>query len=1314
MKKFFAVVLALCMVLGMTPAAFAAERYTDVSETDWYYDEIDYVTEQGLMDGVTDTAFDPGTAATRADVMVALYRMEGSPEPTCPNPFPDVAEGDGDTDEAIVWASCVGLVTGYPDGTAQPDGQITRQELATLLYRYYQYKGYDLSASVELPFDDADEVGDWALTAMKWAVAEGIFSGVGNNLVDPQGTAERSHVAALLYKALARKHTVTFDANWSRGEDTAVSVADGEKVTKPANPTRSGYSFGGWYTKSTGGTRFSFSTPITEDITLYARWYAIHYCSYGDWTSNDDGTHTRSCSCGSTETADCTFEYVNNNDGTHTEVCSDCNYVKVTEAHTYDENNKCVCGDEITVENGVTDPVAVIGTTGYATLDEALTAAVADDIVILMKDIEATAQISVEKAITINGNGKTIKANNADWPNGGDVKMLMSINGTSDVTVANLTLDSNGQAFGLQAFESTNVILEGVTTQNSKGAGLTVNDSTVTATDLTAAGNTWGSVNVDKGTPKFTLNSGTLSDALQIWSELKDASVVTADGYYTVDGGTFYIWTNDATELVAKIGGVYYQTLEAALATATDSDPVEIEILETGSTPLTTNFEIPGGRNITLRGATNDPAKVVLQGQIATTTSTAGTLTIKDVTILVNDQIVDQTSISQTGSSAIALWGNQTVSCENVVFDMSLSDSSAITGWWDTGVGTTIIVKDCTFNCNGQRPIRTCGNLTVENCTFNDPYRYAVQLTAKASTATELENAIVTFKNNTINNGASGKAFVYGIQLEGADYGCHDLIINGSGNTINAGEWDTSNESTMYYCECGKVDHATITWNTEAPAAHEDTAFIPVAKIDGVEYASLQDALTAVEDGETITLLNDTAVESATTAPYGNKYALKMDGGILDGKDYELTMECYGDDYGIMTSGGTVKNLTIEEGCRAIMIMSPTEDIILDKVHIGGDGVLYPINTGEAGAEGVDLIVSNSTLKGWTSFAGIESASFTSCTFGQGTYYNDIRGRVLRPYVNTTITNCSFIEHMNLDLSKLGEGQKVTIDNCTVNGQPVTAAVFTVVTDDEQYDTELFTVDLPSWATSLADCVIIDGKIPVAEGFVQDPESGEYEITSAAGLFNFAKQVNENNNSFSGKTVKLMANIDLENADWEPIGQTGATTFAGNFDGQNYTISNLKIDSSDQTGAHYSSALFGWIEIHGSEYTMIENINVVGANVAGHHNCGVIVGYATGSVEIKNCSVSNAAISCTNANDDANGDKAGVIAGNVTAEPETKVTDCSASESTVTAYRDAGQVVGAALTANVTGCTATNVTVSGTADSQNSNITNDVIGRVLG
>lgn len=245
---------------------------------------------------------------------------------------------------------------------------------------------------------------------------------------------------------------------------------------------------------------------------------------------------------------------------------------------------------------------------------------------------------------------------------------------------------------------------------------------------------------------------------------------------------------------------------------------------------------------------------------------------------------------------------------------------------------------------------------------------------------------------------------------------------------------------------------------------------IPVVVSDAAELNAV------IAAGGSAVLSEDVKMEAATTAPYGNKYGVALNGGVLDGNGNELEIECYGDDYGIMTTGGTVKNLTIKEGCRAVMIMNATEDIILDNVNIGGDGVLYAINTGETGpngSAGIDLIVTNSTIKGWTSYGdAIESASFTNVSFGQGTYYNNIYGRVLKPYVNTTLTDCSFIEHMNLDLSALKEGHKVTIENCTVNGQAVTADVFKIPSTDGEYDTELFTVDLPSWANSISDCII--------------------------------------------------------------------------------------------------------------------------------------------------------------------------------------------------------------------------------------------------
>ena len=221
-----------------------------------------------------------------------------------------------------------------------------------------------------------------------------------------------------------------------------------------------------------------------------------------------------------------------------------------------------------------------------------------------------------------------------------------------------------------------------------------------------------------------------------------------------------------------------------------------------------------------------------------------------------------------------------------------------------------------------------------------------------------------------------------------------------------------------------------------------------------------------------------------------------------------------------------------------------------------------------------------------------------------------------------------------------------------------------------------------------------------------------YTIYSAAGLYWLANEVNVNKNAFNGKTVKLAKNIDLQNATWAPIGQTGVATFNGVFDGQNYTISNLNVDSSAQTGKHYSSGLFGWVESHTAGHGHIKNVKIAGATIVGHHNCGALVGYITQETAlVENCHVTGATISCTYANGDADGDKAGALIGNATVA--TPVKDCTAANSTVSAGRDAGQLIGAGREANVTGCSATNVTVTANGTGSGVNINNAVIGRKL-
>ena len=171
--------------------------FEDVSPEQWFYDEVKYVYDNGLMTGTSDDTFDPNLETTRAMVVTILYRQEGEPAAGVPD-FSDVSTGRWYT-AAISWAADVGVVEGYPDGSFKPEKPISREEVATIMYRYSNYKENDVSAKGDLNvFPDAHNVV-WSKPFMEWAVGEGIINGTGGYL-KPQDPALRSHVAAILMR----------------------------------------------------------------------------------------------------------------------------------------------------------------------------------------------------------------------------------------------------------------------------------------------------------------------------------------------------------------------------------------------------------------------------------------------------------------------------------------------------------------------------------------------------------------------------------------------------------------------------------------------------------------------------------------------------------------------------------------------------------------------------------------------------------------------------------------------------------------------------------------------------------------------------------------------------------------------------------------------------------------------------------------------------------------------------------------------------------------------------------------------------------
>ena len=169
--------------------------FTDVSGG-WYHDAVQYVYENGLMQGVGGGLFGPALTTDRAMIATILWRMEGEPVVDYAMDYADVAGGVWYT-EAIRWAASQGIVTGYGDSRFGPADAVTREQLAVILYRYAGAPAADASALDS--FSDRGQVSSWAGDAMAWAVSAGIIQGNGAGL-NPGGTATRAEVAAILMR----------------------------------------------------------------------------------------------------------------------------------------------------------------------------------------------------------------------------------------------------------------------------------------------------------------------------------------------------------------------------------------------------------------------------------------------------------------------------------------------------------------------------------------------------------------------------------------------------------------------------------------------------------------------------------------------------------------------------------------------------------------------------------------------------------------------------------------------------------------------------------------------------------------------------------------------------------------------------------------------------------------------------------------------------------------------------------------------------------------------------------------------------------
>lgn len=177
--------------------------FADVNAGDWFYRDVLFSYEKGLMSGMDAAAFAPYANTTRAQIAVIFYRMEGSPAVEGENSFTDVVRGSGTAwfYDAVTWAQQNGIMGGYSNSSFAPNDPITREQLAAIFYRYAQYKGYDTTQGgmAIREFDDYESISDYAMGAMAWAVNTGLVKG-DSNLLYPKGTATRAELAALFHR----------------------------------------------------------------------------------------------------------------------------------------------------------------------------------------------------------------------------------------------------------------------------------------------------------------------------------------------------------------------------------------------------------------------------------------------------------------------------------------------------------------------------------------------------------------------------------------------------------------------------------------------------------------------------------------------------------------------------------------------------------------------------------------------------------------------------------------------------------------------------------------------------------------------------------------------------------------------------------------------------------------------------------------------------------------------------------------------------------------------------------------------------------
>lgn len=556
----------------------------------------------------------------------------------------------------------------------------------------------------------------------------------------------------------------------------------------------------------------------------------------------------------------------------------------------------------------------------YKTIQSAISAATPGDTINVAEGIyELSAQLNISKVLSIVGSGAvTLKAVSNYGTTNGSKHLLTAYTGTeaTPVTISNVTLDCNSNCYGFNTYSNAYVVLDGVTVTNSRGAGLTVNGSTVVATNLNTSGNAWGAVNVDPGngvtTPSaFTLNSGTLAEGNQIWSDgshvTSGATVtVSATGYneYSYAGSAAHRWANGAITNAAWIASaptVLYSTIQPAIDSATSGDTINVAA---GTYNLTSRIDV--NKAVSLGGDVTTPANVVINAPTAGGTqhgqNSVFMVTASDVNIQgfriqgalhtgaaqnAGIYVDDPRLVANPGLSNITISNNELTNNGWGIFVHNIKDStisnnkvygnkSTATAGKEYDAGSGIVVY------GRAQDINHTYNLTIDNNQVysNETEGIRVDVSSDVGASSWVNDLAITISNNIVHDngrtiggvdkyiGIKSAGFSKGVIVSGNEIYGHVMGASPTNTNQSSGVWiapsnswqitnnnihNNTNGIIFVYSYAGSGNH-TITGND----IHENLRGI-----------SINDGSIATANNNSIYSNGSTAFSGIGFAPYG-------------------------------------------------------------------------------------------------------------------------------------------------------------------------------------------------------------------------------------------------------------------------------------------------------------------------------------------------------------------------------------------------------------------------------------------------------------